>query len=146
MPVKHWLRVLVSVALALTTGVPVWAGSGTHVWSPAGSVRGFVSRTPLGVGVDVPAMRSPAPGTSVTPQGMGPSATASGAAIVSDHGRREEVAPRIRSVHIRPAEPTMIIVDPSGRPHTLTSTGSVTTPRPDSRTSGPRIIVLNTPV
>jgi hypothetical protein len=142
---KHWLRVLVSVAVALTNAVPVWAGSGGHGWSPHASFRGFVSHTPLGV--DVPAMRRPAlPGTSVAPQRMGPSATASGAAIVSDRGSREEVTPRTRSVHIEPVEPKMIIVDPSSRPHTLTSVGSGTTTRPGSRTSEPRIIAVNAPV
>src|SRR5713101_5724583 len=145
MPMKHWLRVLVSVALALTNAVPVWAGSGGHVWSPHAGARGFVWHTPLGV--DLPAMRRPAPpGTRVAPQRIGPGATASGAAIVSDRGSREEVTPRTRSVHIEPVEPKMIMVDPSGRPHTLASVGSGTTAHPGSRTSGPQIIAVSAPV
>ena len=165
---KHWVRVLVCVAVALTNAVPVWAGSGRHGWSRPPSFRGFGSHTGLGVdvpdmrrqppsfrgfgshtglGVDVPDMRRQVlPGTGVAPQRMGPGATASGAGIVSGRGRAEEITVRTHSVHVEPVQSKIIIVDSFSRPHTLTSVKGGATAHPGSRTSGPLIIAVNAPV
>jgi hypothetical protein len=142
---KHWLRVLVSVALVLTSAVPVWAGRRGHGWSHPPGIRGFGSHTWLGV--DVPDMRRQVlPGTSVTPQRMAPRVTASGAGIVSGRGRGEEITLRTHSVHVEPVQSKIITVDPSSRPHTVTSADGGTSAHPGSQTTGSLIIAVNAPV
>ncbi len=126
---KYWLVVLVSFGFGLMSGIPAFAGSAMHRQGLAESFGGFAGNSPVRVGV--PTMRQPAaPGAPVLPHGVSPAARTAVTPVASEVGTRGEMTPATRSAGIRPVEPRMIVIDPSGGAWTLASTGSATAAPP----------------
>ncbi len=142
---KHWLVVLMSLGFAVMSGIPALAGSAMHGQGLAESFGGLAGNSPVRVGV--PAMRPPvAPGGPVARHGVNPAARTAATPVVPDLGGRDEMTPATRSADIRPVEPRMIVIDPSGGARTHASTGSATASHPVPRSAGPKVLVLSDPI
>jgi hypothetical protein len=142
---KYWLVVLVSFGSGLMSGIPAFAGSAMHRQGLAESFGGFAGNSPVRVGV--PTMRQPAaPGAPVSPHGVSPAARTAVTPVVSEVGTRDEMTPATRSAGIRPVEPRMIVIDPSGGARTLASTGSATAAPPVVRSATPKVLVISKPI
>lgn len=116
---KHWLLVLVSLGLAVMSGIPAWAVSGVHGRRSGGTFPGFAGGSSVRLGV--PAIRPPAA-----------------------QGATARVASASAPVGSQPVLPKMIVLDSSGLPQTLTSAGSLTTALTGS--SDPKVLAVIVPI
>jgi hypothetical protein len=143
MLIKHWLVLLVCLGFAVLNGKPGFAGGAMFERAPAGSFGGFGWNSPVRAGV--PTMRLPpaGPGMTIARQGFNPAPRTAPMPIVPELGGRDEVSPATRSAGMRPVEPRTIVIDSSGGPKGLTSTGSATAAHPVPQSAGPKVLIVS---